>query len=278
MTETTVSLDRQFTWTAPGLWAMLTAHVGSLLVILPSAQPTPGVLALALVTFVVRAFCVTAGFHRLFAHRAFKTSRPLQFLFALIGGMAVMRGALWWAATHRQHHINSDREGDPHSPIHGFLWSHLGWFAARGNQQTRTHLIKDLTRYPELVWLDRHEWVPVTLFVVGCFAIGGFSGWVWGANVSTLLVCHSIFSINSFSHWLGTQKYETGDDSTNNSAVGILALGEGWHNNHHQFPSRAFLGEGPKQIDLTWYGLLLMEKLGLIWDVRRRVPSSPRGF
>ena len=163
--------DRRFTLVAPGLWAMVMVHAGALLAFLPAARPTSGVIVLAIGLFVVRTFCISAGYHRYFSHSAFKTSRWLQFVLAFVGGMGVMRGALWWAAHHRQHHRYSDEAGDPHSPVEGFLWSHMGWFIARGNQNTREELIKDWEKYPELVWLNRHEWVPV-------LALIGFTYWV----------------------------------------------------------------------------------------------------
>ena len=263
------ALDRRFTWAAPGLWAMLAIHGGALLALHPAARPTPALLALAAGLFVARAFCVSAGYHRYFSHRAYKTSRPVQLLLAFVGGMAVLRGPLWWAAHHRQHHARSDQEGDPHSPRRGLLWAHLTWFMARGNQPTRRELIKDFARYPELRFLDRHEWVPVLALIALCLAVGGFPGWVWGANVSTVLLCHSVFSINSISHRWGRRRYDVLDDSTNNFAVGLWAFGEGWHNNHHRWPARARLGERWWEVDLSWYGLWVLEKLGLVWDVRR---------
>ena len=275
-------LDRRLTLAAPGLWAMVAIHAGALLALHPAAAPTPWLLAFCGLTFAARVFCVTAGFHRYFAHRAFKTGRALQLVFALIGGMAVQRGALWWAAHHRAHHAFSDRPGDPHSPRDGVLWSHLGWFMARGNQPTRTELIKDLVIYPELVWLNRYEWAPIALFVLLCLgagaahgaltggdaAQGAFAAWVWGANVSSVLVCHGVFSINSVSHRLGSRRYAIDDDSTNNLLVALASFGEGWHNNHHRWPARARLGETFWEVDISWYGIVVLRALGLVRDVR----------
>ena len=262
------TLERKLTWTAPGLWAMVAVHGGALLAFMPAARPSSGVLALALATYVVRMFCITAGFHRYFSHHAFQTSRALQFALAFVGGMGVMRSALWWSAHHRQHHRYSDAPGDPHSPRDGFWWSHLFWFMARGNQATQKQLVKDWTKYPELVWLDEHEWVPVLVLVAVCFGLGGFSGWVWGANVSTLLLCHSTFALNSVTHTIGSRKYDVPDLSTNFLPVALLAFGEGWHNNHHRYPERAKLGEGP-QLDIAWLGIWLLERVRLVRGVKR---------
>lgn len=259
----------RLTWRSKGLWAMIVIHLGSLLVFLPQARPTRGILVFALATYVVRNFCISAGYHRYFSHHAFKTSRWFQFLLAFIGGMSVMRGALWWAAHHRTHHRFADRTGDPHSPQRSFLWAHLTWFMSQAMQETNTEMIQEFTKYPELVWLDRWDWFPILVFVVLCIAVGGFPGWVWGANVSTLVLCHSVFSINSFSHRVGTRRYDLPDTSTNNLGVALASFGEGWHNNHHQWPHRARLGETPGEIDISWYGILALEKVGLVWDVKR---------
>ena len=283
MDEAEREFDRRLTLAAPGLWAMVTIHLAALLALHPAARPTAALLVFAALSFAVRMFALTAGFHRYFAHRAFKTGRVLQFLLALVGGMGLQRGALWWAAHHRAHHKYSDEPGDPHSPRDGWWWSHMGWFMARGNQRTRAEAIWDFVKFPELVWLDRHEWAPLVLFAafcLGCGALWGlgtgedvgraaFAWWVWGANVSTVFLCHAIFSINSVSHLVGTRRYETADQSKNNLAVGLATFGEGWHNNHHRFPGRANLGERLWEIDISWYGIRVLEWLGLVEGVRR---------
>jgi stearoyl-CoA desaturase (Delta-9 desaturase) len=275
--------DRRLTLLAPGLWAMVTIHLGALLAFVPAARPNAPLLALLALTFAVRSFCVSAGYHRYFAHRSFKTSRFFQFVLAFVGGMAVMRGALWWAAHHRAHHTHSDGPGDPHSPKDGLLWSHFLWFMARGNQETPEQLITDFSKFPELVWLNRHEWVPIAALVLSCLGAGAlwgyavgddpirwaFAAWVWGANVSSVLLCHCTFSINSISHTLGSVRYEeTGDSSRNNFLVAIASFGEGWHNNHHRWPARARLGERFWEIDLSWYGLRVLRFFGIVGDVR----------
>ena len=169
-------------------------------------------------------------------------------------------------------------------------WSHMGWFMARGNQATRTELIADFTEFPELVWLDKHEIVPILIFVLTCLAAGATWGWLtgeevatsavawwaWGANLSSVLVCHSVFSLNSISHSLGSRRYATDDLSTNNPVVALATFGEGWHNNHHRWPGRAFLGERLWEIDISWYGIKLMRTLGIVHDVRRQAPEDTR--
>jgi stearoyl-CoA desaturase (delta-9 desaturase) len=262
-------LAGRLTWAAPGLWAMLTIHAGALLAFLPAARPTRGILLAMLGTFAVRNFCVSAGFHRYFSHRAFRTSRVVQFLFAFVGGMAVMRSALWWAAQHRLHHRFADREGDPHGATRGFLWSHCLWFIDAANQATPLAELRDFARFPELRWLERNEFVPIAVFALACYALGGFAGWVWTANVSTVLLCHATFALNSVSHRFGPRRYATRDRSTNLFSIALLTFGEGWHNNHHRWPGRARLGEGWRELDLSWLGIRVAERLGLVWGVRR---------
>ncbi|MCA8962075.1 MAG: acyl-CoA desaturase, partial [Planctomycetes bacterium] len=223
----------------------------------------------AVATYVVRCFAVSAGYHRYFSHRSFETSRPVQFLLAFVGGMAVMRSALWWASIHRRHHRYADGPGDPHSPREGFWWAHLLWFMGRDNQSLDPESIRDFWRYPELRFLHRHEWVPIAVFVAGTVAVGGFAGWVWAANVSTVLLCHATFALNSITHLWGRVDHEVKDDSRNLLMVALPTFGEGWHNNHHRSPSRARLGEGWAQIDISWIGIRVLEKLGLVWNVRR---------
>lgn len=289
MVGTEPKLDRRFTPTAPGLWAMVTIHLGSLLAFLPFARPTPALLLFAAATFALRMFAVAAGYHRYFSHRAFRTGRIVQFLFAFVGGMAVLRGALWWSAHHRAHHRHSDKDGDPHSPAHGKWWSHMGWFMARGNQATRSDLIPDWIKFPELVWLDKHESVPVVVFVLFCLGCGALYAtiselpvgltalafWVWGANISSVALCQSMFSLNSVSHGLGSRRYDLDDLSTNNVAVALATFGEGWHNNHHRWPNRAFLGEGWRELDIAWLGIKLMAALGLAHDLRGQDSPPP---
>jgi stearoyl-CoA desaturase (delta-9 desaturase) len=239
--------------------------------------------------YALRMFAVTAFYHRYFAHRAFKTSRALQLLFALLGASAVQRGPLWWAAHHRHHHAHSDRPGDAHSPRqHGFLWSHMGWFLARASFRTRLELIRDFAVYPELRWLDRFDAVVPALLAAGLFAAGAVlertapalqtNGWqllVWGFAVSTVAVWHATFAVNSLAHTVGNRRFATRDDSRNNLALALLTFGEGWHNNHHRYPAAARQGFRWWELDLTYYLLRALAALGLVWELRP-VPAAIR--
>ncbi len=221
--------------------------------------------------YALRMFAITAFYHRYFAHAAFKTSRGAQFVFALIGASAVQRGPLWWASHHRHHHAHADTLTDAHSARqHGFLWSHVGWFLARENFATRSRYVKKLARYPELLFLDRYDTLVPLALGAALFAAGGAELVVWGLCVSTVAVHHATFTINSLAHRFGSRRYPTRDDSRNNFWLALLTFGEGWHNNHHQFPGAARQGERWWEIDLTWYGLRALAAVGLIWDLRER--------
>ena len=239
-------------------------------------------LAVAAALYVLRMFAVTGFYHRYFSHRSFRTSRTAQFLFGLLGASSAQRGPLWWAAHHRHHHAYSDRPEDPHSPRHkGFLSSHMGWFLTQGGFRPDLSRVKDLERFPELRWLDRFDIVaPVALALALLWAgnwleahrpeLGTSGGQllVWGFFVSTVAVYHATYTINSLCHVFGRQRYATGDDSRNNFWLALLTLGEGWHNNHHHYPSSVRQGFYWWEIDLTWYGLKLLSWLGVVWDLK----------
>ncbi len=260
-------------------------HAGCLGVIWTGTSTVAVGIAVSL--FLVRMFAITAFFHRYFSHRAFRTSRGAQFVFALLGASAVQRGPLWWAAHHRHHHAHADRPEDCHSPqVGGFWWSHVGWFLVRENFATRLRLVPDLARYPELRWLDRFDAAVPLLLFAALFATGawlesawpglGTNGWqlvVWGFCLSTVALFHATFTINSLAHRFGSRRYETPDGSRNNAWLALLTLGEGWHNNHHRYPNAARQGFYWWELDLSWCLIRLLAALGIIWNLRA-VPAS----
>jgi stearoyl-CoA desaturase (delta-9 desaturase) len=241
----------------------------------------------ALVLYFVRLFSIGAFYHRYFSHKTYQTSRTGQFIFALIAASSAQRGPLWWASHHRQHHMVSDQKEDAHSPVqHGFWWSHVGWFLSKKHYFYNPERVRDLARYPELVFLDRYDsLVPaflfVSLFVAGVLlhyfapqlGTGPGQMLVWGFCISTIALFHTTVSINSLSHVFGKQRFVTTDQSRNNVWLALLTLGEGWHNNHHHYPASACQGFYWWEIDITYYILKGLEKLGIIWDVRS-VPKS----
>jgi stearoyl-CoA desaturase (delta-9 desaturase) len=252
-------------------------HLGCLAVLVVGVDRTALLLCGGL--YVARMLAITAGYHRYFAHRSYQTSRAFQFVLGLIGCTAMQYGPIRWAAMHRLHHRHSDQPGDLHSPRRsGFWWSHLGWVLPGpppGMREADT--APDLWRFPELRWLDRNFRLPPLALAIGCYLVGGWSGFVWGYVVSTVLVYHATFSVNSLAHLFGGKRYETSDDSRNNWLVALIAFGEGWHNNHHRYPASARQGFFWWEVDLTYCALRLLAGLGLIWGLRRppdRVPTA----
>lgn len=226
-------------------------------------------VALAAASYAARMFGITAGFHRYFSHRSYRTSRAFQLFLAVLGTTSAQKGVLWWAAHHRHHHRTSDTADDIHSPIvRGFWWSHVGWILARRYDETRLERVKDLARYPELRWLDRnHLWV-VSAYATGFALLGGMQALLWGFFVSTALLWHGTFLVNSLTHLVGRRRYPTPDHSRNSLLIALVTLGEGWHNNHHHYQSTASQGWFWWEIDVSFYALRLLALLGLVSDLR----------
>jgi len=239
-------------------------------------------LVAMLVTYVVRVFALTAGFHRYFSHRAFKTSRVFQFVLAWVGTSSAQLGPMWWAANHRHHHQHSDQPEDIHSPVvQSAFWAHIGWVLCRAYGEIQHHRIKDLYKYPELRFIDRFHVLPVLTLIVLLYAIGaglniyfpslGTSGVqlvMWGFFVSTVLVYHVTFCVNSITHIVGRKRFLTNDESRNSWWVALLTFGEGWHNNHHRWPFSARQGMYWWEFDLSYLILRILERCGLVWDLK----------
>ncbi len=230
-------------------------------------------LILLFVTFTTRMFCITAGYHRYFSHKTYRLNRLAQFILAFGGTMAAQKGPLWWAAHHRNHHRFADTDRDVHSPKRGFWWSHVGWILCDKYNQADRSQIRDFARYPELRFIDRHDFIgPWTLGVV-CFLIGGWSGLLIGFFASTVLLWHATFTVNSVAHVFGRRAYETDDTSRNTLLVALATGGEGWHNNHHRYPWSARQGFRWWQIDATYYVLRALSWVGIVRDLRP-VPAA----
>jgi stearoyl-CoA desaturase (delta-9 desaturase) len=225
-------------------------------------------VGLAMLFYYLRMAATTIGYHRYFSHRTFKTSRVFQFLLAFAAETSAQKGALWWAAHHRDHHRYSDMEGDIHSPKKGFWWSHVLWILCRRYGATDESKIKDFAKYPELRWLNKYHLVPPVLLAVALFLAGGMPALLWGFFVSTVLLWHGTFLVNSLNHVWGTRRYATTDTSRNNAFIALFTMGEGWHNNHHHFMSSANQGFFWWELDPSYYLIKAFEALGLIWDVR----------
>ncbi len=243
-------------------------------------------LLVALVLYLVRMFFITGIYHRYFSHRSYKVSRPVQFMMAVAGCTAGQRGPLWWAGHHRHHHINSDTDNDPHSPDHGLLNSHMLWFLRRSNFPVMNSRVKDWLRFPELRLLEHIDWLPFILLGIACYASGEYlhhywpeletNGWqllVWGFFISTVMLYHATYTINSLAHKFGRRRYQTNDSSRNNLLLAMITLGEGWHNNHHRYPHATRQGFFWWEIDISYFILFTLHKLGLIQSLQP-VPIS----
>lgn len=262
-------------------------HAGCIAVLWVGSSPTAVIVATVL--YAARMFAITGFYHRYFSHRAFRASRGAQFAFAVLGASAVQRGPLWWASHHRHHHAHADTGADAHSPRHaGALWAHCGWFLARDNFATRNEWVKDLDAFPELRFLDRYDaLVPaalaVSLYVAGewlaaahpSLRTDGAMLVVWGFCISTVVLYHATFLVNSLAHTLGSRRYARRDSSRNNAWLALVTFGEGWHNNHHHFPGSARQGFYWWEIDLTYYLLWTLAALRVIRDLRT-VPAAIR--
>ncbi len=227
-------------------------------------------------SYLVRMFAITAGYHRYFSHRTFKTSRAFQLVLAVLGMTAAQQGPLWWAAHHRRHHKYSDQPEDIHSPRQrGFVWSHMQWILAKRHKATDYARIQDFAKYPELRFLNDHDLAFVVLTAVVTFLVGGSTGLFWGFFVSLVACWHITFCINSLAHVWGRRRYETSDDSRNNALLAVLTLGEGWHNNHHHYQRSARQGFYWWEIDVSYYVLKALEAVRIVRDVEG-VPAHVR--
>jgi stearoyl-CoA desaturase (delta-9 desaturase) len=229
-------------------------------------------IAVLLLMYVITGIGITAGYHRMLTHRSFDAHPVVRFLLLAFGSMAVESGALTWARIHLQHHAYSDEEGDPHSPLKGFYHAHFGWMidglgAPEGKYDAW------LTKDPMVVWFEKTfvYWVAAGFIIP--FLIAGWSGLFWGALVRISLGHHVTWSVNSICHTFGKRMFKTTDLSRNQWVVGLLAFGEGWHNNHHAFPRSAFHGMRWYQFDGAGLVIRLLEKTGLATNVWR-VPQA----
>ncbi|MEY2879713.1 MAG: hypothetical protein RLZZ15_2093 [Verrucomicrobiota bacterium] len=260
-------------------------HGGCLAVLWVGWSPFAVWSAVAL--YFIRMFAVTGIHHRYFSHRTYSTSRFGQFLLAAFAGTAVQRGSLWWAYHHRHHHQHSDDPEDAHSPhVHGFWWSHIGWITSRRNFPTDYTKIRDLAKFPELVFLNRFDLLMPLLYALALYGAGaalaryapglqtsGAQLLVWGFFVSTTALFHGTSTINSLAHLMGRRRFNTGDDSRNSWFLALITLGEGWHNNHHRYMHSTRQGFHWWEIDITYYGLKALAAIGFIRDLKP-VPQS----
>ncbi len=243
----------------------------------PFQPVTTGAVALGLATYAIRIFGIGAGYHRYFSHRSYSLGRVTQFAMAFLAQTSAQKGVLWWAAHHRHHHRHSDDAGDVHSPVRsGFWWSHLGWIVSGRYDEYDAARIADFARFPELRWLDRYHWFPAALMGATIYGLWGWTGFFWGFVVSTVVLYHCTFSINSLAHVWGRRRFETRDNSRNNWLLALLTFGEGWHNNHHWDMQACRQGRIWWELDITYMALRCLSLLGLARNIREPRAISGR--
>ena len=261
--------------------AFIGIHLGCLMALWVGVSWVAVAVCLALYAF--RMFSITAFFHRYFAHRTYKTSRPFQFIMAVAGASCLQNGPLWWSAHHRHHHRHSDTDEDIHSPISGTVWwAHVGWILSKKYNDYDPNDVKDLAKFPEIRLVQRLHAIPAIMIGVGCFILGevlaakapglGTSGLqllTWGFFISTTLLYHATFTINSLMHKFGTRRFDTDDHSRNSLLLALLTFGEGWHNNHHRYHASERQGFYWWEIDISHYGLVVLSWFGLVWDLKK---------
>lgn len=223
---------------------------------------------------------ISMGYHRLHTHRSYRVPAALEYFFAVCGTLTLEGGPISWVATHRSHHQNSDKPGDPHSPRDGGWWAHAGWIltgeAKHNNTKMMAKYAPDLAKHRFYVWLNDYHWVPMVGLGLVLLAIGGLPLMLWGICVRVVFGLHATWLVNSATHMWGGRRFATRDDSRNNWWVALITFGEGWHNNHHAFQRMAKHGHKWWEIDITYRAICVLEKLGLAWNVVHDIPKHAK--
>jgi fatty-acid desaturase len=264
--------DRTFkqpvNWTTTGF--MLAFHIGAIAALFMFSWK--GLAVALFMWWLTGSLGIGMCYHRLLTHRGYKTPRWMEYFMAVCGTMALEGGPIAWVATHRIHHQNTDKEGDPHSPNDGGLWAHIGWIitgkAMHQNTAELLPYVPDLRKQKFYMWISKYHWVPLAVSGAILYAIGGWSCVMWGVFLRTVVGLHATWLVNSATHMWGSQRFITGDLSTNSFWVAVLTFGEGWHNNHHASPQSARHGLAWYEVDMNWYGISVLRALGLAWDIK----------
>jgi stearoyl-CoA desaturase (Delta-9 desaturase) len=232
----------------------------------------------AILYWICTGWGISLGYHRLHTHRSYKVPRPLEYFFALCGSLTLEGGPITWVATHRIHHQNSDRPGDPHSPRDGAWWSHIGWLiwgeTMHNNTRAMAKYAPDLAKFPFYVWLNNYHWLPILVQAVILYAIGGLQLMLWGVCVRVVFGWHATWLVNSATHMWGGRRFNTRDDSRNLWWVALISFGEGWHNNHHAHPTSARHGLAWYELDPSWLTLKFLKAVGVAKAIKVAKVSS----
>ena len=264
------------TFTQPIVWitflVMIAFHLGAVAALFMFSWK-PFLLAIFL-GWLAGGFGIGMGYHRLLTHRGYKTSKWMEYLLTICATLTLEGGPIFWVATHRMHHQNTDKEGDPHSPNDGGLWAHVGWLLTgetkhSGSAELNPY-VPDLRKDKFHVWISRWHWIPITVLGIALLVFGGWPYLFWGIFFRTVIGLHSTWLVNSATHMWGSRRFATSDTSRNSFWVALLTFGEGWHNNHHAHPQSSRHGLAWYEFDPNWYGISVLRIFGLAWDVKAR--------
>ena len=238
----------------------------------------PAVISAVILYWVGGSLGIGMGFHRLLTHRGYKVPKAVEYFLVTCGTLALEGGPIQWVTTHRIHHAHTDRHGDPHTPRDGGWWAHIGWIlfgtAQDHSPETFERYAPDLIKDRYYVLLNRYYYVPFFILTVALLVFGGWSMMLWGAFLRVVVALHTTWLVNSATHLWGKQRFQTGDDSRNSWWVALLTFGEGWHNNHHAHPTSARHGFRWYEIDINWWGIRVLQLLGVARDIKRARVSS----
>ena len=268
--------DKEINWVTTAFMAMF--HLGAIAALFFFTWKA--LLVAVLMWWVAGSLGIGMGYHRLLTHRGYKTPKWIEYILTVCATLALEGGPIFWVATHRIHHQFSDQEGDPHSPIDGKWWAHIGWIltgkSMHHDTETLARYVPDLTKDKFHVWITKYHYLPLIVVGLALLAIGGLPWLLWGVFFRTVFLLHATWAVNSAAHTWGSRRFATKDLSTNNFWVAMVSFGEGWHNNHHAHPVSARHGLAWYEVDLNWYGIWLLKKLGLARHVYRvRLEALP---
>jgi sn-1 stearoyl-lipid 9-desaturase len=262
------SADNQINWVTASFMAAL--HLGA--VAAPFFFTGRAFFLAVALWWISGSLGIGMAYHRLLTHRGYKTPKWVEYLLTLCATLALEGGPIFWVATHRIHHQFSDQGGDPHSPRDGKWWSHMGWIligkSMHHDTTTLAHYVPDLAKDGFHVWITKYHYLPTVILGLALLAWGGLPFLMWGIFLRIVAGLHFTWLVNSATHIWGSRRFSTRDMSTNNWLVAMLTFGEGWHNNHHAHPSSARHGLTWYEVDLNWYGIWALKKLGLARDVK----------
>lgn len=252
--------------------ALAAIHLIALLAFLPQFFSWSGVAVACALWYITGGLGVTLGFHRLLTHRSLEVPKPLEYLLTFLGTLSLQGGPLEWVSTHRKHHAFTDKDGDPHDANRGFWWTHVGWLYASNKSFPRRveqeRYAPDLFADAGYRWMDKYHAALQVALGLALYFVGGWSWVIWGIFVRLVVVYNITWFVNSATHKFGYRNFKTNDLSTNCWWVGLLAWGEGWHNNHHAFPFSARHGMRWFEFDLTWLTIRLLSALKIARDVK----------